>query len=57
MRWLYLWMLRRANERFEVAVDNLPEEWIELHEDFLEEMLEYVQARLNVIHWMEKLER
>jgi hypothetical protein len=57
MRWFYLFMLRRSNERLEVAVDNLPDEWVESHDEFLEEVFEYIQARMNVIHWMEKLER
>ena len=57
MRWVYLLMLRRANERLDEAISSLPPGWHETPKEFEEEIVAQIRASNDVHYWLTKLEK
>ena len=57
MRWVYLLMLRRANERLAEANDAFPDGWDDTPEEFTEEIVAQIRASNDVHYWLTKLEK
>ena len=57
MRWVYLLMLRRANEQLDKALESLPPGWHETPEEFEEEIVAQIRASNDVHYWLTKLEK
>ena len=57
MRWIYLLMLRRANNRLVNILDSFPPGWESTPEEFVVEFLSMDTAYADVQYWKKKLEK
>jgi hypothetical protein len=57
MRWIYLLMLRRANNRLVNILDSLPPGWESTPEEFILEFLNMDTAYADVQYWNKKLDK